>query len=156
MFWSFFGPVAQPPHLLWLHFDFELLGITLDLQDVTTGTRWTPWLSVIRWIYPRTCNFAPFLAIFWPLEIPKDPPWSLQVDANMQASPPENGQLVPGTCAGCGRCGQPFLPPKMAFFQVLLICNPPVSPKQSKKVLYGTTLLGPGLGQPTSRKWDHF
>ena len=37
VFWA----VAQPTHLLWLHFDFELVGITLDLHNVTRGTRWT-------------------------------------------------------------------------------------------------------------------
>ena len=59
-----FGTIAHPTHLIWLYLGVESPGLMFDLHDDATGTRLTPWLYYLRWIYLRTCNFALFLAIF--------------------------------------------------------------------------------------------
>ena len=104
---SFFGSIAHPTHLIWLYFGVKLLGLTLDLHDDPTGTRWTLWLQDIGRIYPRICNFASILIIFGLPEVSTDPPWCLQMDANMQVSFPGKNKLEIGISAGCVYCGNP-------------------------------------------------
>ena len=79
----------------------------LDLHDDPTGTRLTLWLQDIGRIYPRICNFAQILIIFGPPEVSTDPPWCLQMDANMQVSLPGKNKLEIGISAGCVYSGNP-------------------------------------------------